>query len=174
MPSCHHVIKHGSRSQNVCIKPKIQQDDLAIICKIAGGDEIKVVKNQKDTEALWHIALNSLLQEPLITIYVNDKPLTILADTGSKVNYISYQLVKHLGLVGRIRDTKSNCCGPNGSPIETNGEIYLEFFLENQIYNTKFIVLQLARSTAGILGYQFMKTNNVSIHCGKSITNDPN
>ena len=115
-----------------------------------------------------------MLPEPLSTIYVNNKPLIILADTGSEVNCVSYRLVEHLGLIGKIRNTKSKCCGPNGSPIETNGEIYLEFYLGNQIYNTKFIVLQLARSTAEILGYQFMKTNNVSIHCGKSITNDPN
>ena len=131
VPGFHRVIEHGNRSQNVCIKPKIQQDDLAIICKIAGGDEIEVVENQKDTEALWYIALNSLLQEPLITIYVNNKPLIILADTGSEVNCISYRLVEHLGLVGKIRDTKSKCCGPNGCPIETNGKIYLEFYLGN-------------------------------------------
>ena len=58
VPGCHRVIEHGNCSQNVCIKPKIKQDDLAIIGKIAGGDEIEVIENRKDTDALWHIALN--------------------------------------------------------------------------------------------------------------------
>ena len=122
VPGCHRVIEHGNCS-HVYFKPKVKQDNLAIIGKIAGGDKIEVIEDRENIGALWHIDLNPLLPEPLITIYVNNKPLIILADTGSEVNCVSYRLVEHLGLVGKIRDTKSKCCGPNGSPIETNGEI---------------------------------------------------
>jgi hypothetical protein len=98
----------------------------------------------------------------------------VLADSGSEVNCISSHQVELLGLIDKVKDTQSECCGPNGVRIETSGEIALEFLLGNQKYSAKFIVLQLARTTAGIIGYQFMKNNHISIHCGKSITNDPN
>ena len=146
MPGCRRVIEHGNYSQNAYFKPKDKIDDLTIIGKVKGGDEIEVVEDQGNSGALWHIELNPLLPEPLITIYVNNKPLIILDDMGSEVNCVSHRLVEHLGLSGKIRSTISKWFGPNGSPIETNGEIYLEFYLGNQKYNTKFIVLHLARN----------------------------
>jgi hypothetical protein len=69
---------------------------------VAGGKEIEVIEKREGTDALWHIGLNSLLPEPLVTIYVNNKPLIVLADSGSEVNCISSQQDEHLGLIDRI------------------------------------------------------------------------
>ena len=88
VPGCHRVIEHGNHSQNVYFKPKDKLDDPTIIGKVKGGDEIEVIEDQESCGALWHIELNPLLPEPLITIYVNNKPLIILADTGSEVNCV--------------------------------------------------------------------------------------
>jgi hypothetical protein len=174
VPGCHRIIKHGGFSQNVLIKPKTNQIIPTMIAMISNGEEIEVTEQREDEDALWHIDLNPRLPEPLATIYVNNQPLIILADSGSEVNCIGYHQVELLGLKDKIRETQSECCGPNGVIIETSGEVTLEFLLGNQKYNAHFIVLHLAKTTAGILGYQFMKDNKVSIHCGKSITNDPN
>ena len=174
VPGCHRVIKHGSFSQNVSIKPKNKQNNSTTIAMISGGEEIEIIERREDTDALWHMDLNPFLPEPLVTIYVNNQPFIVLADSGSEVNCISSRQVELFGLTDKIKETQSECCGPNGVSIETSGEIILEFLLGNQKYNAKFIVLHLARTTAGIIGYQFMKNNNISIHCGKSITNDPN
>ena len=138
-----------------------------MIAMISNGEEIEVTEQREDKDALWHIDLNPRLPEPLVTIYVDNQPLIILADSGSEVNCISYHQVELLGLKDKIRETQSECCGPNGVIIETSGEVTLEFLLGNQKYNAQFIVLHLAKTTAGILGYQFMKDNDISIHCHK-------
>ena len=43
----------------------------------------------------------------------------------------------------------------------------------NRLYSAKFIVLELHSKTARVLGYNFMKSNDIIIHCGKTITNKP-
>ena len=57
--------------------------------------------------------------------------------------------------------------------MHTTGEVYFDFSLGNRLYTAKFIVIELHSKIAGILGYNFMKSNNIIIHCGKTITNNP-
>jgi hypothetical protein len=156
------------------IKPKFGQSDLTVIGLIQGGEVREIIEGSKGKSALWHIESNPLLPEPLVAIYINDRPLITLADSGSEVNCVSSQQIELLGLTDKIQKTESLCCGPSGNSINTSGEIYLEFSLGNESYSTIFLVLHLAKSTAGIVGYQFMKNNNINIHCGKAITNDQN
>ena len=54
------------------------------------------------------------------------------------------------------------CAGPNGEILKTHGEIYIDFQLGSRTYNAKFIVVQLAKRTAGIIGYNFMKHNTIT------------
>ena len=73
-----------------------------------------------------------------------------------------------------IKATQVKCAGPNGEILKTHGEIYKDFQLGSRTYNAKFIVVQLEKRTAGIIGYNFMKQNNISIYCGRALTNDDN
>jgi hypothetical protein len=105
VPGCHRVIKHGSFSQNVSIKPKNKQNNSTTIAMISGGEEIEIIERREDTDALWHMDLNPFLPEPLVTIYVNNQPFIVLADSGSEVNCISSRQVELFGLTDKIKET---------------------------------------------------------------------
>ena len=124
-------------------------------------------ERREDTGALWQILLNCLLSEPLISIYVDESPVIFLADTGSEVNCVSNTLIEQIGYTDRVQPTKFRCCGPSGEPLRATGEVYLDFTLGNRVYSAKYIVLELHAKTTGILGYNFMKSNDIIIYCGK-------
>jgi len=177
VPGCHRIIRKGDSFQNVNISVKeeeVEDDDSFIICNIGQGKKAKIKENSKGNTSLWHIALNHSLSEPLVSVYVNDQPVIVLIDTGSEVNCISYRLIELLELQNEIKKTQVKCAGPNGEMLKTHGEMYMDFQLGSRTYNAKFIIVQLAERTAGIIGYNFMKQNNISIYCGRALTNDDN
>jgi len=107
----------------------------------------------------------------LISIFIDESPVIFLEDTGSEVNKVSNTQIEQIGYNFKIKPTKFRCCGPSGEPLSATREVYLDFSLGNRLYTAKFIVLELHSKTARIFGYHFMKSNNIIIHCGKTITN---
>ena len=177
VPGCHRIISRGETFQNINISIKEDDDDISdeeniVVCNIGENKTAKIKENSKGNSSLWHITLNSSLSEPLVSIYVKDQPIIVLIDTGSEVNCISYRLIELLDLQNDIKATRVRCAGPNGEILKTHGEIHIDFQLGSRTYNAKFIVVQLAKRTAGIIGYNFMKHNTISIYCGRALTND--
>ena len=140
---------------------------------IRGGKQVKLFESKDNLCALWQITWNNLLPELLLTKFIDESPLIFLADSGSEINCVSSTLVEQIGYKEKIQTTKFCCCGLSGESLHKIGEIYLEFSLGNRFYTAKFIVMQLHSKTPGILGYNFMKSNNIVIHCGKAISNNP-
>ena len=114
-----------------------------------GKERFKFKEEIHSDHNLWQIDLNPALPEPLVSIFVNKKPIIMLCDSGSEVNSISYRLVQLLQLESEIKETHFRCAGPSGEPLITSGEISLGFTLGSQNYTADFIVVLLAKRTVG-------------------------
>ena len=147
-------------------------DSVPINVKSCKGNRIV---NEVTERSSWIIKLNSQINEPVVSIQINEgdqkQDIPVLLDTGSSICVLSEA---HLDLI-RPRPTlmqnDAACVGPDGTRLLCMGKAEINFKMGTEKYCEMFYVLKSRNDSTAILGYSFMVNNLIRIIPGEYVTN---
>ena len=136
------------------------------------SEECKALKRNKDQRKPKHNDKNNLIQEtthpvePLnTTIYIRNKKVTAILDTGASGNYLSKNTAEKLGIPLKKLDPYKTVILGNGTPCQLEYEATADVQIQNCLYATfkaKFEIINSEKEIA-LLGMSFLHENNCKI-----------
>ena len=97
-------------------------------------------------------------------VYVGDKRIQMLVDTGSPISILSEEIANKLSFeTSEMRESDIKISGVDSSPIEVFGSVDCEIGLDSQKFAMEMTVAGI-KSFSGILGMDFMEMYDVRLN----------
>ena len=111
-------------------------------------------------------------REPITDLTFLTSSLKVLWDTGSDYSAISSSTLYKImpGWKKLVTHIDFNTLGPDNRPILCYGQIVIDFDIMGDLHTDKFLVIHSEFHNA-LIGYNFMKSQGITICAGKYLTN---
>ncbi|KAI0519672.1 hypothetical protein KFK09_007126 [Dendrobium nobile] len=100
------------------------------------------------------------------TIFVCNKPVKVLFDTGASHSFVSEEFVEFVGLSSSCMLKPLTVLMPNGNQLETNKRCHVELVIGDRNLGADLMVLPLTEFDV-ILGMDWLSSHFVTIDCSK-------